>query len=188
MSRSASRRQATRLGALSIFVIVIGLCIAVLSVLSLASSQASARLSEKQAESVQQMYDLEQVGQTFCAHLDSWLKALSDSGADTNSALRVLTTRVSDAAVESASFVTLREGDEIQVSNAEVLIGADFSTMTGTDAGRYPGGAFVTFTNQAGQQLICTVGITQDLGYQVLEWKMTRAWNEDAGNEKLWQG
>ncbi len=56
-----------RMGVLDLFVLVVGICLAVLAVLALSTSLASARLSERQAASMQQMYDVDSAGQRFYA-------------------------------------------------------------------------------------------------------------------------
>ena len=69
----AKPHGSVRIGPISLFALIIILCLAVLAVLSLSTSIAELRISERQAQTTTETYQLETVGQTFTAEVDEAL-------------------------------------------------------------------------------------------------------------------
>ena len=77
------RRPSTvRMGPISVFALVIILCLAVLGVLSVTSASAGSALAQRQAEFAVDDYRNEIVGQSFYAHADDVLAQVRAQGGD----------------------------------------------------------------------------------------------------------
>ena len=101
------------IGAISIFALVIILCLAVLSVLTMATAHSSLVLSQRQAEATHQMYANEVAAQAFVADVDA---ALSASGGSISSIEGRLASMGENAkqAANGATDVSARvDGDRI---------------------------------------------------------------------------
>lgn len=81
----AGRQGSVRNGPVSILVLVIVLCLAVMAVLALTTSMAEKSITERQAASTSEMYANELEGQTLLAHLDAALKRAPTVSAALNS-------------------------------------------------------------------------------------------------------
>jgi hypothetical protein len=106
------------IGAISIFALIVILCMAVLSVLTLATAHSSLVLSRRQAVSVQELYLNETAAQTFVAEAGSML----GGGGTTDQQLTVLCERA-ESAVEGKVEATAR------MSGQSIL--ADFTCENG---------------------------------------------------------
>lgn len=176
-----------RMGVLDLFVLVVGICLAVLAVLALSTSLASVRLSERQVDSMQQIYDIDAQGQRFAAELDAKLLALAGGGgvpADVFAALSAeLPGLVADAA-EAAEEV-LVEAKALGVDEMREMLGGTYGAM---DTSHYVGGVRAVFQSADGHELTCLFGIDGLGGYDVLVWRSTKVWDESAQSEQLWLG
>lgn len=89
---SKPTESAVRIGPITILTLLIILCLATLSVLSLTTARASQVAAQKQDASVQAVYANEQQGQQFLADVDAVLNAQRQSGGGTAAAMSALKT------------------------------------------------------------------------------------------------
>lgn len=182
-----NQRSSMRMGVLDLFVVIIGICLAVLAVLALSTSMASLRLSERQTLGMQQIYDVDTAGQRFAADLDGKVQEVVASGVAASDMLRVvngeLAEIIDDAASASAEILVeaeVRQPDQMATSLDDEQ---DISNLA-----RYIGGVRATFTSDDGYLLTCLFGIDDKGAMDALTWKSTRIWDESAQNEQLWLG
>lgn len=105
--KATSDASSVRIGPISIFSLIIILCLAVLSVLTIATAQASFALADKQARFNSDTYVNEVAAQEFLADLDAKLASSRASGATHAQTLEA----VKKALPEGASI----EGDTVEV-------------------------------------------------------------------------
>ena len=182
-----SQRSSMRMGVLDLFVVIIGICLAVLAVLALSTSMASLRLSERQAQNMQQIYNVDTAGQRFAADLDGKVKDAMASGTTAADLLQAVNGELVDLIddVASASDAILVEAEIRQPDQMTSSFDEEFDT---TELPKYVGGVRALFTSEDGYLLTCLFGIDDTGAVEALTWKSTRIWDESAQNEKLWQG
>lgn len=118
----AKPRGSVRMGPISLFALIIILCLAVLAVLSLSTAMAELSTTERQAQTTSETYQLESVGQQFLAEVDD---ALGHARVTDNHARSALADDLSD--VFSAYGITLtaaasEASDGETAETAEVII------------------------------------------------------------------
>lgn len=182
-----SQRASMRMGVLDLFVVIIGICLAVLAVLALSTSMASLRLSESQTQNMQHAYDVDTAGQRFAADLDGKVQEAIASGvaapdmlARIDAELVDLIDDVSSASEEILVEAEVRQPDQMASSLSEESAAIDLT--------RYVGGVRALFTSDDGYLLTCLFGIDDKGAVEALAWKSTRIWDESAQNEQLWLG
>lgn len=181
------QRASMRMGVLDLFVVIIGICLAVLAVLALSTSLASLRLSERQVQGIQQTYDVDTAGQRFAADLDGRIQHAVASGIAPSDLLAAMDGELVDMIDEVASA-----SDGILVE-AETRLPDQMASSLGEENGvssfgQYVGGIRALFTSDDGYLLTCLFGIDNNGAVQPLTWKATRIWDESAQNEQLWIG
>ena len=102
MSRSAG---SVRIGPISLFTLVIVLCLAVLSVLAVTTAQATYAAAEKQAVFTQDTYANENAAQRFLADVDAALAPVRASGGGLDAALAALDRMLPENASRAGSSV-----------------------------------------------------------------------------------
>lgn len=185
--RKRNQRASMRMGILDLFVVIIGICLAVLAVLALSTSMASLRLSERQVQGMQQIYDVDTAGQRFAADLDGKVQEVILSGIDAGDMLTAINRELADVVddVASASEEILVEAD---VRLPDQMASSFDDQYSSVDLTRYVGGVRALFTSDDGYLLTCLFGIDDKGAVDALTWKSTRVWDESAQNEQLWQG
>lgn len=188
-ARRENRNQRTsmRMGVLDLFVVIIGICLAVLAVLALSTSMASLRLSERQTQSMQHIYDVDTAGQRFAADLDGKVQDVVLSGVAASDMLAEINRQLADVVddVASASAEILVEAEVRQPDQMASSFSDEYSA---SDLTRFIGGVRVLFTSDDGYLLTCLFGIDDKGAVEALTWKSTRIWDESAQNEQLWLG
>lgn len=86
----ASRQGSVRIGPVSILVLIIILCLAVMAVLTVTTSEAEESITTRQEESIATMYANEAEAQTFLADLDSMLALARSVNTSVETALALL--------------------------------------------------------------------------------------------------
>lgn len=167
MSKSSS---SVRMGPISLVSLVIVLCLAVMSVLSVSTARATLRTTERQSTATSEIYLCETAGQEFLATVDGVLaevRAGEDvSHASAMSALR----RAGEGLVGGLSSSKITPSVQIAAGDdSTVDINAVFSTETG-------------------RRLNVYLKINDDATYRILQWKSTTFWSNGSNNETLWQG
>lgn len=165
MSSSPSRAQggSVRIGPVSLFSLVIVLCLAVMAVLAVTTAQAAYSAAEKQARFTTDTYVNEQAAQNFVAEVDGALAAVRAGAADGPSADAEATAEASLLAVQA------------------VLSRYDNAYLQGSQA-------HVEFTCESGRALSVVLTIRADATYEISQWRATTQWNEAGSGETLWSG
>lgn len=152
-----------RMGPIGIFALVVALCVAVMSVLALASANASLALAERQASFTRDGYANEAAGQAFVAAVDETAAGVRASGGDGPAACDAVRDRMGDLLAEAGAGVV--------AATAEV----DGDEVT------------ARFSCESGRCLDIVLIIGDDATVSVASWKATTLWDEDTG-DVLWTG
>lgn len=169
-----------RLAPISIFTLVMVLCIAVLCMLSFSSSKASATLSERQAKTVTSLYLNERCAQTALSMIDG---AMHASGVSGSAALM--------DSIEKAfpEIEALCDGVDISLSTVSPAEGVAQAGVEGTiDPASMAGCVTAGYSIDGRYELDTVIGIFQDASYQILSWKATTVLMEEEHVDALWSG
>ncbi|MBQ9059486.1 MAG: hypothetical protein IJ125_09905 [Atopobiaceae bacterium] len=156
------RSRGVRIGPISLFTLVAVLALAVLAVLVYSTARAMTTLSERQAEMNTEAYLAESIGQEMLSNLDAVLADASDDGLDKQGAIKLVTNRLSEIALEGY-------GVKSQAS-------VDGDALT------------VSYLTTSGRKLDVVIGINDDLSYSVRKWKTTAEMGVGSEGETLWSG
>lgn len=161
------RRPSTvRMGPISVFALVIILCLAVLGVLSVTSASAGSALAQRQAEFTADDYRNEIAGQSFYARVDDVLTQVRAQGGDAQAAAAALDAATAQIAQEASS---------------------DAGSQTTVSASLEGGELAVHIQAQSGRCLDIEFAIQPDATLSVAAWKATTLWTEDT-TDHLWTG
>lgn len=185
-SRSGrARTGAVRMGVLNLLVMVIALSLAVLAVLALTTARAGQTLSEREAQTVQEIYACDAAGQRFLAAADAQIALFEDDDSADHILLTMLTAEGNLAQAAQDDQIAAACGVQAQV---EALTRYEATDALGERMERAAPLTICalrgTFTAQDGQRLSCLVAINNDRTYTVLQWQQTKVW-EDAPGETL---
>ena len=150
MRRQGAGTDNVRMGPLALFTLVAIVCLSVLAVLAVSTSNATLTLSQRRADATRQLYLDETAAQTFVAALD---EATGDDRPD-DAALA--------AALAAAGDVAPTDGPE----TLEVTATLEDDTV---DA---------SFDCGNGRQLKVTIGWQDDGSYRVEQWRVTTVQND----------
>ena len=154
------------MGPISVFALVIILCLAVLGVLSVTSASAGSALAQRQAEFTADDYRNEIAGQLFYARADDVLAQVRAQGGDAQAAAAALDAAVAQIAQEASS---------------------DAGSQTTVSASLEGGELAVHIQAQSGRCLDIEFAIQPDATLSVAAWKATTLWTEDT-TDHLWTG
>lgn len=185
----AKPHGSVRIGPISLFTLIIILCLAVLAVLSVTTARAELSITERQAGTTTETYQLEVQAQKFVADVDA---ALAEDGT----ALGEVLSRYGIADVLPADERALPGetiADETPSGNAAAASGATISEEGGTDsivvAGTFDGDIIsAVFAMNSGRTLAVVLSINDDGTYAIEQWKTTTQWTDDGAGENLWLG
>lgn len=199
----AKPHGSVRIGPISLFTLIIILCLAVLAVLSLTTARAELSITERQAQTTTETYALETAGQEFVAAVDAALAERASSalgevlssygvteGAADAEASAGAATGTGEAASasgetiedESVSGATADEGGSLMVIECPA---GDPVTVTGSFDGSL---ITATFSLDSGRTLAVALRINDNGTYTIEQWKMTTQWTDDGTGENLWLG
>lgn len=195
----AKPHGSVRIGPISLFTLIIILCLAVLAVLSLTTARAELSITERQAQTTTETYALETAGQEFVAAVDAALAEGRSSALDEVLSTYGVTEAVADAeATADASEAAPAAGETIEdesVSGATADEGGspmviecpagDPVTVTGSFDGSL---IAATFSLESGRTLAVALRINDNDTYRIEQWKMTTQWTDDGTGENLWLG
>ena len=180
-----ARSHPVRKGVQNLQVVVIALSLAVLALLALVTAQAGARLSERQADELHQVYAAEAAGQQFLAVVDAQLDQLRQSSADPQQMMRMLDAAAQSCAQAAASAQEAAEagttGEAHALTPEQSATPIEHLAPTGQTIGVLIG----SFTTEQNQNLTCTLAIHADATYEVIGWKQAKLWSDDANSERL---
>ena len=161
------RADNVRIGPISVFTLIIVLCMAVLAVLSFSTAHASAVMAERQATATAELYIDEVAAQEFVAGVDAKLAGVRASGADGTRGIQVV----------SDSLIELRDAAQA-ATNGQVEATAGISGPNIT----------ARFECQNGRTLYIAITILSDASYRIDTWKMSAVQNEEQHEGSLWTG
>lgn len=106
-----------RMGPVTIFTLLIIVCLATLSVLALTTARASYAAAEKQNAGVQATYDVERQGQEFVAKVDAQLATARAAGQTPTAAVSALKSRFgSELTVEGTTVTSTFDSDSRELT------------------------------------------------------------------------
>ena len=179
----AKPHGSVRIGPISLFTLIIVLCLAVLTVLSVTTSQAELSTTERQAATTTETYQLEAVGQQFVADVDA---ALAEGGDALSKVLVDYGIQVQSSSTGGSEELVTGEpvgGDLGRPSATEAADGSPV-TFSGTRDGEL---ISATFSMESGRTLAIVLRIQNDT-YTIEQWKVTTEWTDDGTGENLWLG
>ncbi len=165
--RGVQYEDTVRIGPISLFTLIIVICLAVLAVLTFATANATSIMSQRQATATTELYLDEQAAQVFMAGVSDQLgevRSQGGTGADAAQAVEDSLVSLRDEAQEStAGAVTVTAAVEDMQVNAQ-------------------------FSCENGRVLTIVVTIRDDATYRIDRWKMTAIQNEEEPVGNLWTG
>lgn len=202
----AREKGSVRIGPVSVFSLVIILGLAVLAVLSAATSHASNAEAQTQASFTASAYANDAAAAESLAAIDSALarEAAEQSGegdaADDSGAARpdgvvgYSGATSSDAAVGGAGAsrsdgaAGVLDVDSAMEAVFEVLPQGDLTEGI-TAVSSIEGNAVqMVFSAQDGRTLTVSLEVCDNLTYEVTQWRVTTEWNQEPEENKLWSG
>lgn len=162
----AQSKGSVRIGPVSLFVLVIALCLAVLAVLSVTTAHAQAAITNQQAIAITDAYKNEIAAQEFMAAIDDQL-AQAQSRAETPEQLQ-------NSMVSFIDEYNDRDGN--QGLGESALISYDDSVIT------------AEFGQASGRLLTIKVAINSNYTYLILAWQATTDWEEPGSDTTFWAG
>lgn len=159
----SARRDAgtVRLGPVSVFVLVMGICLAVLAVLCLATAQAQLTVANRQVEALEASYANERAAQAVLGQVEGSLAASREAGLAQADALAAIDGALSE--VPAAA-----DGVTYGIERAEDVIEA-------------------TFTSGDARTLSVRLAVDESLTCTVEAWVTSSEIPEDEG-PSVWQG
>ena len=152
--------QRVRIGTISVFALVVIICLAVLAVLAFSTANASLTLSQRQATAMEELYLDERAAQEFVAGVDALLAKDADAQANVRAAKGALDGLCADARAATDGRVT------VSADAADNQITADFSCDNG--------------------RTLSIVLVVRDNGtYRIDKWKMSAVQNEEPAEGQL---
>lgn len=167
-------RGSVRIGPVSIFALIIILCLSVLAVLSISTANAGWALAQRQASYTADLYDNEQAGQRFLMSVDDQLAKVRSGKQTANQALAQL-----EDSVQSLAEAACAPHPESGVDTLEAA-----TTATASVAGKR---VSAQFHSAKGHDLLIELEIRNDGTYQVTSWKTTSSTSTE-DEVKLWSG
>lgn len=180
----ARNSGSVRIGPISLFALVIVLCLAVMAMLAFTTAQANLSLVERQANATRQFYEDEFTAQAFVSNLDEQLVQMRDEG--TNRDLAVLEEKVQQAVSTLHGTVDIT-ADLVNVDEAYNLSGTVTSSAQKKATDPLTG-VHALFMAEDGRNLDVVLLIHGDATYEILCWKATNDWPEQVSTDTLWTG
>lgn len=200
----AKSHGSVRMGPISLFALIIILCLAVMAVLAVTTAQATYTLTERQAATAEETYVAEEAAQRFVGGLDAELAAAQARGSAANSLLSTVEQalpRLCDEAVALTPLPVEADAALVTPDKAAALAGIVGVGRAGDPAvdgealeGTTPllddvlGAVHASFGTEGGRTLDVVIAIRDDGSYEILSWKATIEWNEEGAGETLWSG
>lgn len=160
------RSGSVRMGPISIFTLVIVVCLAVMAVLSVTTAHADAALAERQASFTQDDYANEIAGQTLMAEADGALATVRAQGD---------TAEAGTAAIRAQLNTLIERTQAAAGPDANVDVQLNGTTLT------------AHIEQPSKRCLDITLGITAQTNLRITSWKTSTTWTEDT-SDTLWMG
>ena len=156
-----------RMGPISIFTLVIVICLAVMATLALTTARADAALAERQASFTADDYANERLGQAFLAEADAALASARAAGLGPAEAAAALAEELDNLAAR-ATNTAAADGHTLQAQ-------ADGNAIS------------IRVDAPSGRTLAIGLAITNDGELAISYWKPSTTWTEDT-SDTLWIG
>ncbi len=156
-----------RMGPISIFTLVIVICLAVMATLALTTARADAALAERQASFTSDDYANERLGQAFLAEADAVLASARATGLGPAEAAAALAGELDNLAARAANAAAA-DGHTLQAQ-------ANGSAIS------------VRIDAPSGRTLAIGLAVTDDSELSISYWKPSTTWTEDT-SDTLWMG
>ncbi len=204
----AKGQGSVRMGPISLFTLVIVLCLAVMAVLTVTTAEASRALMNRQAAATAEIYIDEVAAQAFVASLDSSLleyreahadaAGAADAGAASGTADAIDATELKNTltgalptCVSAAETAAKAQGSFVNV-DARTVEGEDVAQVAGVfgaaDVGPDALGLAIDFETEHGRLLSVVLQVHKDGTYSILSWKTTTKWSDEGTGDTLWSG
>lgn len=179
----AKPHGSVRIGPISLFTLIIILCLAVLAVLSVTTARAELSITERQAATTTETYELESAAQRFVADVDAALAAgdaalaavLADYGI------------AADSGTAPAAGETIE--DDTMVAGGDASAGTTLDDTAINVEGTFDGTLLsATFSLESGRTLAAVLRINDNGTYTIEQWKTTTQWTDDGTGANLWLG
>lgn len=186
-----------RIGPISLFTLIIILCLAVLAVLSITTARAELSITERQAATTTETYQLEVQGQEFVAAVDGALASGGETALEAVLAeygIAVTAAPAGDAAAAGAVPAGEAIEDETPSGGTVPAAGTTISDDDGGAGAITVSGAFdgelisATFAMDSGRTLAVALRVSNNDTYTIEQWKTTTQWTDDGAGENLWLG
>lgn len=186
-----------RIGPISLFTLIIILCLAVLAVLSITTARAELSITERQAATTTETYQLEVQGQEFVAAVDGALASGGETALEVVLAeygIAVTAAPAGDAAAAGAVPAGEAIEDETPSGGTVPAAGTTISDDDGgagaiTVSGTFDGELIsATFAMDSGRILAVVLRVSNNDTYTIEQWKTTTQWTDDGTGENLWLG
>lgn len=158
------RRGSVRIGPISLLTLIIVLCLAVMAVLAVTTSQATYAVAARQASFTEDTYENEASAQKFVAALDGFLARERYAKSSQSEAMASLERELPNLAVQAV------DGD------TKAAASIDEATVS------------ASFTSPSGRTLDIELGINARLEYSIEQWKATTPSTSEGASETLWTG
>ena len=170
-----------RIGPISLFTLIIILCLAVLAVLSITTARAELSITERQAATTTETYQLEVQGQEFVAAVDGALASGGETALEAVLAEYGIAVTAAPAGDAAAAGAVPAAGTTISDDDG----GAGAITVSGTFDGEL---ISATFAMDSGRTLAVVLRVSNNDTYTIEQWKTTTQWTDDGAGENLWLG
>ena len=179
------RLSTVRMGPISVFALVVILCLAVLGVLSASTATAGSSLAQRQASFAADDYRNEVAAQQLYAAADDALASVRAAGGDAAAAAAALEAALPDIA--AAAQEGFAEGETAAASGAasepNVAVEPAPTVQTSIESGTLS----AHIQSSSGRCLDIQLEVQVDATLAVTAWKATTLWEED-DTDVIWQG
>ena len=162
----AKQGKAVRMGPISLFVLIVVVCVAVLAALSFTTAQAQYTVAKRQASMETSYYANDAVGERLLFEANEQLPAIWATGASPSSAAGTLCSRLNATISEAAQARGVSLG----------LLESDGNTIK------------ATISAPDGRTLNIVLELKRGANVEVKQWKITTERNEEITDGKLFTG
>ena len=205
-----------RIGPISLFTLIIILCLAVLAVLSITTARAELSITERQAATTTETYQLEVQGQEFVAAVDGALASGGETALEAVLAeygIAVTAAPAGDAAAAApAGAGAGAEGGEVIEDTAGAVPAGETIADETPSGGTAPAAGTTIYDDDGGAEAITVSGtfdgelisatfavdsgrtravvlrVNNNDTHTIEQWKTTTQWTDDGAGENLWLG
>ena len=206
----AKSHGSVRMGPISLFALIIILCLAVMAVLAVTTAQATYALTQRQGTAAAEAYQAETAAQRFMGALDAELAAVHAADLPPNQTLAAVEQALQGLCEEAVAATADADGAPVAIEAEASIITSDkaanLAGIVGVGRTGGPlrdvtpvegmtpllddklGAVHAAFVTDGGHALDVIAALCDDGTYEILSWKATTLWNEEGAGETLWSG